>query len=335
MKSERFLVLDGMRGIAALAVLYWHAGFGFGVPYPGHGYLAVDFFFALSGFVVAHAYEARIRTGLPFTGFAWLRLIRLYPMIFIGAVFGGIAFDPGWSGNFAELGWLDVSIALLLPFGLLFHLSSFPVNTPVWSLFFELCANAVYWFNVRTPGDKLAKGMIFLAASAAVLAATAHMAGSLRDVGVSSPLAFLAGFSRVGFSFMLGVMMFRFAWHEHMPRVPDFVSALALAALLAIPACGWWYDMLCVMLVFPALLAAGARATATPALCGVWRLSGALSYPLYVIHEPILRAIYRLHGNYLLAMVVAVALAYALLRFYDEPVRAALARRRKLAKALR
>lgn len=64
MKGQRFLVLDGLRGIAAAAVLWWHAGYGFAFPYyPRHGYLAVDFFFGLSGFVLAHAYAEATRQG--------------------------------------------------------------------------------------------------------------------------------------------------------------------------------------------------------------------------------------------------------------------------------
>jgi peptidoglycan/LPS O-acetylase OafA/YrhL len=328
MKSQRFLVLDGMRGIAAFAVLWLHAGLGFASPfYPRHGYLAVDFFFALSGFVVAHAYEARIAAGLSFTGFAGIRLIRLYPMIFAGAVLGALAFNPGWSGTNITLAWLDASIFLVLPFGLLFHLSAFPVNSPVWSLFFEFCANAVYFFTARRPGRDAARTVILIAASAVVLAAVAHLVGGLSAVGFSSVASFLAGFPRVAVSFAIGVLIFRYRLHEHLPRVADFFPALALAALLAVPDCGWWYDMLCVLVAFPLLLCLGARASETPQLQGFWYWGGALSYPLYVIHEPALRAVFWLHGGGLAAVAVAVVLSWALLLCYDEPLRRRLGRR--------
>ncbi len=333
MKPQRFLVLDGMRGIAAFAVLWMHAGFGFGAAfYPRHGYLAVDFFFALSGFVLAHAYGSRIFEGLSFTAFARIRLIRLYPLIFLGAVLGALAFDPGWPGSSAELFWLNSSIFLILPFGLLFHLSAFPVNTPVWSLFFEFVANAVYFFNARRDKHKALKALVFLMASGLVLAAITHLAGSLRNVGVASFSAFLAGIPRVAFSFGLGVLMHRYALTAQLPRLPDYAVALALAALLAVPTYGWWFDILCVLLGFPLLLGLGAQARITPGLSRFWYWSGALSYPLYIIHEPVLRAAYRLHMDDRAAMLLAIILAWAALCWFDVPLRATLARREFLAK---
>lgn len=332
MKGHRFLVLDGMRGIAAAAVLWWHAGYGFSFPYyPPHGYLAVDFFFALSGFVLAHAYAEAIAAGMSFRAFARRRLTRLYPMIFAGGVLGALAFNPGWSGSGAKLFWFDASTFLLLPFGLAFQAASFPVNIPVWSLFFEFCSSAVFWVASRRRGGEAAKAVIFWAASAAVLAGIAHLAGGLRDVGVSSTIAFLAGFPRVAVSFTAGVLIYRHRLHEHVARLPDVCAALGLAALLAVPACGWWYDMLCVVVLFPLLLCLGAQARETAGLHPFWYWAGALSYPLYVIHEPVLRAVFRLHGGALPAMALAIALAWALLRWYDEPVRRWLARRGKPA----
>ena len=321
MKPQRFLVLDGMRGIAAFAVLWWHAGFGFGQRfYPGHGYLAVDFFFALSGFVLAHAYAARIEAGLGFGEFARLRLMRLYPMIFAGGLLGALAFDPGWSGSAAQLAWIDAATFLLLPLGFVVHQVSFPVNIPVWSLFFELCANAVFWAAARRPGLDAMRALSFVAASAVLLGCIAYLAGGLRNVGVSSLIAFLAGFPRVAVSFTLGVFIFRHHLHERLPPVPDFVVALALATLLAMPVGGWWYDMLCVLVAFPLLLGLGAQARETRKLHLLWYWCGALSYPVYAIHEPVLRAVFRLHGDGLAAMALAVAGAWALLRWYDVPL---------------
>lgn len=327
MKGQRFLVLDGMRGIAAFAVLWTHAGFGFGAYYPDHGYLAVDFFFGLSGFVLAYAYGGQIRAGLGFWAFARRRLTRLYPMIFAGGVLGALAFSPGWNGGWGKLLWLNASSFLLLPFGLALHEAGFPTNVPVWSLFFELCANAVYWAVARrTVGD--ARGsLLLIGCTAALLAVIAHLAGGLRDVGVSSVIAFLAGLPRVAVSFAAGVLIFRTRLYERLPRLPDFVSALALAALLAMPDCGWWYDMGCVLLAFPLLLCLGAQARETLRLHRFWYWCGVLSYPVYVIHQPLLRAVFRLHGNAYAAMALVLLCAWALLRWYDEPLRRRLAGR--------
>ncbi len=328
MKAQRFLVLDGMRGIAAFAVLWGHAGFGFGAPwYPRHGYLAVDFFFALSGFVIAHAYTARVQAGLGFRAFAWRRLIRLYPMIFAGGVLGALAFSPGWSGGADKLFWLNAASFVLLPLGLAFHEAAFPANTPIWSLFFEVCANVAYYVAARRPGGDAMRAVLLIVGAAALLAVIAHLAGGVRDVGFSSIPSFLAGFPRVAVSFTAGVVIWQYRLHEHLPRLPDFAAALGLAALLAVPDCGWWYDMGCVLLAFPLLLCLGAQARETPQLHRLWYWCGALSYPVYAIHEPVLRAVFRLHGHGVAAMVLAVALSWVLLRFYDEPLRRHWARR--------
>jgi peptidoglycan/LPS O-acetylase OafA/YrhL len=319
--KQRFLVLDGMRGIAAFAVLWTHAGIGYGVHYPFHGYLAVDFFFALSGFVLAYAYGEQIRTGLGFRAFALRRLIRLYPMIFAGGVLGALAFNPGWSGGWAKLFWFDASSFLLLPFGLAFRDSGFPVNGPIWSLFFELCANALYWAATRRPVDDAMRTVLLVAGVAALLGVISHLAGGLRYVGFASVFSVLAGFPRVAVPFAAGVLIFRYRLHEHVPRLPDFAAALGLAALLAMPDCGWWYDMICVVVGFPLLLCLGARAQETPALHRLWYWCGALSYPVYVVHEPVLRAVFRLHGSGVVAVALALVCAWALLRWYDEPLR--------------
>jgi len=338
MSGHRFRVLDGMRGIAALAVLDRHAGVGFGVPlYAEHGYLAVDFFFMLSGFVLAHAYEAQIARGLAFATFVKLRLIRLYPMICAASVLGALSFNPGWSGGVTELVALNAADFSLLPLGLLFHLATFPVNIPLWSLFFELCANGVYFFAVQQPGREAVKAVAYLAATGAVLVAVAHWASQLGAVGVNSWVSFLAGFPRVAFSFGAGVLMFRFSVHRLLPNVPDYVPACVLTLLLAMPACGWWYDVFCVVLIFPVLLGLGSRAVESRKLSKFWLICGALSYPVYVVQEPVLRGVFRIAGagglQACFAMAMAVAVAYALLRWYDEPLRAALAARVKLAKA--
>ncbi|MBB5373512.1 acyltransferase family protein [Acidocella aromatica] len=338
MSVHRFRVLDGMRGIAAFTVMDRHAGVGFGIPVCAeHGYLAVDFFFMLSGFVLAYAYERQIAGGMSFGTFARLRFVRLYPMIFAAGVLGAVCFSPGWPGKTAELAVLNTADFVLLPLGLLFHLATFPVNIPLWSLFFECCANGVYFSAARLPEREVTKAVVYLAATGLILAVIAHWATQLGAVGVNSGVAFLAGFPRVAFSFGAGVLMFRFSVHRRFPAVPDYVPAGVLTLLLVMPACGWWYDVLCVLLVFPVLLGLGSQAVESHGLSRFWLLCGALSYPVYVVHEPVLRGVFRLAGagsaQGYWAMTLAVALAYALLRWYDEPVRAALAARLQLAKA--
>ena len=84
-------ILDGLRGVAALIVIVYHVfELHAGTPVP-HGYLAVDFFFILSGFVIGYAYDGRwgkMTTG----GFFKRRLIRLHPMVVMGALIGAVTF---------------------------------------------------------------------------------------------------------------------------------------------------------------------------------------------------------------------------------------------------
>jgi peptidoglycan/LPS O-acetylase OafA/YrhL len=125
----RFGTLDGLRGLAAILILFYHLGNGAPVLTPS-GYLAVDLFFALSGFVLSHAYEARLRDGFTLREFALVRLIRVYPMALVGAAIG-VFLSSGHYG------------VLLLPdFGGAGAL--YPVNVSLWSLAFELIVNFAY-----------------------------------------------------------------------------------------------------------------------------------------------------------------------------------------------
>lgn len=139
----RFHTLDAMRGVAALAVVLVHVAAYSGVNLAPGGNLAVDFFFALSGFVIARAYSARLRSGLSWLRFAEIRLVRLYPLVLLGCGFGlvkmlfqigmGHETAPSW-GQFA---WILILNPLLLPAPGVYL---FPLNNPAWSLFFELFA---------------------------------------------------------------------------------------------------------------------------------------------------------------------------------------------------
>jgi len=61
---KRYESLDGMLGLCALIVVLYHCGYGLNTPpLVGSGWLSVDVFFVLSGFVIALAYEDKLRTG--------------------------------------------------------------------------------------------------------------------------------------------------------------------------------------------------------------------------------------------------------------------------------
>jgi peptidoglycan/LPS O-acetylase OafA/YrhL len=154
--KPHYEILDGLRGVAALLVLWYHVheGFSFASGSPiiegiNHGYLAVDFFFMLSGFVISYAYDDRLGKSLSLGGFFKRRLIRLHPMVVLGAIWGTVCFlmqgSVQWDGT--HVATSAVMIALLCA---MFFIpaapqscyevrgngESFPLNGPAWSLFF-------------------------------------------------------------------------------------------------------------------------------------------------------------------------------------------------------
>jgi peptidoglycan/LPS O-acetylase OafA/YrhL len=84
--DHRLLTLDGMRGLAAILVVVYH--FEVVVKLVPSGYLAVDFFFLLSGLVIARTYAPRFEDGLKTRDFFVHRIIRLYPLFFVGLLLG-------------------------------------------------------------------------------------------------------------------------------------------------------------------------------------------------------------------------------------------------------
>lgn len=153
-------LLDGLRGVAALMVIFYHVFEAFATsPIDqqfNHGYLAVDFFFILSGFVIGYAYDDRWKT-MTTKDFIKRRLIRLHPMVVLGAVLGVIAFCiqgcEKWDGTHVSISM--VMLALLINLFLIPAVPGsgpeirgngemFPLNGPSWSLFFEYIGNIMY-----------------------------------------------------------------------------------------------------------------------------------------------------------------------------------------------
>lgn len=139
-----FLTLDALRGVAALAVLVLHMPPLTGLVF--HAYLAVDLFFIMSGFVIAHAYERRLLAGWSPGDFIRTRVVRLWPLYLLGtavgaAVFAGVAGD---AVGFAVLGVLVAAAVVMMPLPLGAEVQIFDLNRPAWSLFFEMVANVLY-----------------------------------------------------------------------------------------------------------------------------------------------------------------------------------------------
>jgi len=338
-QKGHFAGLDGLRGIAALAIVGLHGNqFVKLTTFHPSTYLAVDFFFILSGFVIAYAYDERIKAGLRLGSFLRVRLIRLYPMLFFGALLGGMSMvSHQLLTNFDHLDLtanLTLAGLLLLPAGLAFGLEAYAVNNPIWSLFFEIVANVLYPGLLRLA--KITWAILILSSLALIFLIWNYQ--SVEFMGFEDGRLFLAGFPRVMVPFLSGALLFHSRLFEQFPAVPFVVVAGGLVAvLLTWTPLPWLFDLAAIFLLLPALVCLGARAPMTSGLWKFCEISGKISYPLYLVHQPVMRAVGgfaqmpRIHMAPSLSLAVGVAISIALawiaLKFYDEPVRYFLSQR--------
>lgn len=340
--KRTFHTLDGLRGIAALAVVFRH------IPENAIGnltpesYLAVDLFFVLSGFVLAHAYEARLQAGMGIVDFFAARLIRLYPLyILASAITLLIVFVPAMPGHYhpPARSVSDVVHAVLFVPQIdasQRDLSLYPLVGPAWSLAFELAANLVFAVVAPYLGKWLLASIV--AAGAALLVFTAWTFDSV-DVGYMQANAW-GGIGRVGFGFFAGVAAYRLWRAGALPwlRTPAWAAIVVVVAIFAVEPEHYQAarDTVAILLM-PALVLASARVEPGRWLARPFAIAGGASYGIYVLHKPIELwfetlvpwkqvLAYGGLGSWgavaLVALVFATALA--LDRFYDRPVRSRL-----------
>jgi peptidoglycan/LPS O-acetylase OafA/YrhL len=243
-KAHRFVVLDGLRGVAALVVLSLHLVQQHDLTVLPFAGLAVDFFYMLSGFVVAFAYEQRLRDcTMGLASFALVRIARLCPLLYLGTA-GGIAialFAAIFKGSVTceEVAISGVLAFLLLPSYVFPQWeSAFPFNMAGWSLTFELFVNALY--GVIAPSLTSRRLVKWIACSAVVLIWVAVMNHGI--AGGNNQNNFACGFGRVMFPFFAGVLLYRFRFPQRMaPRV-GLVVILGLSGLLLVPVHGLRWD---------------------------------------------------------------------------------------------
>jgi len=348
--KQHFEILDGLRGIAALSVVVFHF---MEIAYPdysknfiGHGFLAVDFFFCLSGFVIGYAYDDRIEK-MGVKEFFKSRLIRLHPLVIAGSILGllGFLFDP--FGGHPELysagkiALIFLSSVFLIPFPVMeerfFNLFSF--NAPAWSLFWEYAANLVYAFVLYKINRRLL--LILSILSAVAICVVAYRAGNL--MGGWSKDTFWDGCARICYSFSAGLLIYRFNWLIKTKLGFAGLSALLMLAFL-MPSFTWnWLaETMIVLFYFPLLVALGAGAVLTDKIKKLCVFSGKISYPLYMTHYAALW----IFGNYysshkvstteLFFIITAgtlllIGLSYLIMIVYDIPVRKYLTARRKIS----
>ena len=333
--------LDGLRGLAAIIVLLHHAAIqvgGFGLF--GSGYLAVDFFFMLSGYVVARAYERRLAGELGVAGFLKLRLKRLYPVMAVGILAGAAVAMAGGAHGMA-VAWHLTAQFLFVPI-IAGSAGLFILNGVQWSLFFELFANIVHaaWLR-RLSGRSMFAGVIVSLVLLAWTASRFHWFG-LGDRGNN----FLGGFPRVMFSYCVGVAMVRLSpvldrWR---PKISGALLLVALPVVLmladlaktSVPA--WQVDLAVVALALPVILHLGIGSKLEPGLERLSTTLGSMSYPLYAIHLPALGLVILAANGFgvgAFAMACALALGCAhLLARWLEPKPAAMGRDREAGLAI-
>jgi peptidoglycan/LPS O-acetylase OafA/YrhL len=306
MQTARFHSLDALRGIAAIAVMLFHAGREAPL-FMARGYLAADLFFILSGFVLAHSYEARLRSGMSLGAFVRARLTRIYPLYWLGALTGCLLFAG------------SPLMILMIPTepgpGLLFR-----ANAPLWSLLFELIANLAWAIMAVRCSLRGLIGLTLLLGALLVPAVVSH---GNADIGAFWPGA-LPGLVRTFFSFALGVILFRLFVRSGSVRRATPLGWLllpALAVLLA-PLVAWQAvaDLVTLGLVLPLIVWLGAR----------WEVGtrwlaerlGGLSFPLYCLHAPFIAMGHA--SPELMAAICAAMIALSLLldRYYDRPIQA-------------
>lgn len=333
--STHIPLLDGLRGIAAVQVVLRHLGYDGLMPHA----LPVDFFFLLSGYVMARAYEHKFDAGLGFATFAKVRLIRLYPVILIGAALMLAVVLLGFKTVEGDLLLLALAQFAMIP---VFApgMDIFRISGVQWPLLFELLANAVH--RLVYPWLTNATLVALCAASLAGLLAAALVFPSF-TLGWGGDNAWV-GVPRVGFSYFAGVLLFQLTRRRTLPQVPAWLILIGFAALafvphiLGVPVNAVRFGILVV--VFPAVVLASIGARMGQVSSAVCLMFGELSYPLYATHHAVLFPAERLFagvaGPERLAIDAGVlacmlALAFAVSRLWDRPVRAWLNRRPRAA----
>jgi peptidoglycan/LPS O-acetylase OafA/YrhL len=343
--AARYVTLDGMRGIAAIAVALYH----FDIYLMPHGYVAVDFFFVLSGFVLYRSYLPRFREGLGFGRFMAQRFARLWPLFTLGTLLGAafalqlIFSDAPQAMSVRDFVTTLLLHALMLPSPVSYPL--YPWNVPSWSLMFEIVANvALFALIFRLPRPALVVISVISAAGMIPIVLD-NGSGNIGALWGEHGIALM----RTAFSFTLGVLIAMLpasrarsladeATTTGMPRASSWLGVACIAAiglLLAMPTPREWaaaYDLAIILVFSPVLVFLGSRVEPVRFAASLAAFTGEVSYALYAVHwsfiEPI-RSFVRYTGLQpipaaALFLTAMLAVAWAAVRWYDLPLRRAI-----------
>ena len=323
--KPRYEILDGLRGVAAMLVLAYHL---FEIHYHGgvdqpinHGYLAVDFFFVLSGFVIGYAYDDRWNK-MSTCSFFKRRLIRLHPMVIFGTLFGTLMFYFGSCEAFPLINdtpwWMVVLVMLwcftMIPLPHSMDIRGWaetnPLNGPAWSLQWEYLANILYALLFRR-FSKMALGICvaIFAAMTITLCLDIDVTGFLQERSYASytvvggwsttPDQLQVGLTRLLYPFFSGLLVSRVGKLIKV-RGGFWWCSLMITILLCMPWMGlgtegdsrWTnglYEAFCILICFPLIVAIGAGSSVKGGKSeAINRFLGDISYPLYITHFPLI-----------------------------------------------
>ena len=370
--KPHYELLDGLRGVAAILVLFYHIfeGFSFAEVTNGdgdgiirvlnHGHIAVDFFFILSGFVISYAYDDRWKKMSTWQFFK-RRLIRLHPMLVMGAIIGTMAFAivgfEKWDGTTAPMGWVMTAMLLTIfmipavpgvPYEVRGNGEMFPLNGPAWSLFFEYIGNILYALIIRRLSTKMLALFTVIMGCLHACFFVGNISGyDMVGVGWTiDEVNFWGGLVRMLFPFTMGMLLAR-TFCPRKVKGAFWMCSVALIALFAVPympskggvSLNSLYEVVCIAFIFPLIVWMGACGCSGGKTARINKLLGDISYPLYIVHYPIMYVFYAwlIEKKYytlqdcpavvLLVVASSILLAFLCLKLYDEPVRKWLAKK--------
>lgn len=360
--KPHYELLDGLRGVAALLVAWYHIfeGYAFAggtlIESINHGYLAVDFFFILSGFVIGYAYDDRWGKSLTVKNFFKRRLIRLHPMVVMGAVLGVITFciqgSEQWDGTHVATSmvmWALLFAMFFIPaypgagYEVRGNGEMFPLNGPSWSLFFEYIGNILYALFIRRLSTKALTVFVVLLGICLACFAIFDVSGyGMIGVGWTlDSVNFVGGLLRMLFPFSLGLLLSR-NFKPVKVRGAFWICSFVLLVLFCVPyvegvepiCMNGLFEAFCIVVVFPVLIILGASGNTTDKTSTrICKFLGDISFPLYITHYPFMYLFYSwlIENQYftfgetwqvaLCVYVWNILVAYLCLKLYDEPVR--------------
>jgi len=361
---SRFEVLDGMRGLAAISVMVFHFQI-YNYPLMKNGFIAVDLFFMLSGFVLAHSYGARLQSNMGFFEYIQKRIIRLYPMFLLGIVIGAPVLCLFAKSGLAANSMRSIAGSIFYNFMFMPDINSFdvrelgaagvttgyifPTNPPSWSLFFEMVASFAFPFLFKLKRKNLIRVTLFSFAAFLLYGFVYSFLNYCYGFDLSGGWRasnFTEGFPRVFFGFPFGILLYSLVDDARLDKLRAaagrFISHpytlyLLIIFVLAVPySAKGLYPAFIIAVVAPCLVYIGSTISCRGNInVKVTRFLGWISYPIYCLHYPIGRAVFLLSDKahysknfaFLTTIILTFTLSIIFTKLYDEPIRAYLSKR--------